>query len=295
MRRRAGYASSKRRGITLALKFTMLFNFAQTGFSESWYYNGSPPGGSLPLLSGDFKALADARTLMSAKYVDIVGCRLSDTENPRMTMTQFLFSKFQGSAAPDVASNAWMALVRGVALRGRRQLWLRGIPDDQIEWDAGAQRWLPQGSIASALTNYQNVLKAGPWRMRVVQSAKAAGAANKAINAIAPTAAGGGVELTGPAGVDPDTAQIVSGFKKPLGFLNGTYLPRTGFTLSGGKVVLLNRALSAFQALGYVGGGAIRPQSFEYIAIDKVELEFPRERKTGRPFFGPRGRRSAKR
>src|SRR5258707_3469375 len=127
----------------MTLKFSMLFNFGGVGFSESWYYGGTGPGGGADVLSGDFKQLAEARQLMSGKYVNMVGVRLSDVDNPRQTSSQFLFAKFEGTDFPDVASNAWMALVTGQANRGRRQLWLRGIPDDQIAFDPATQRILP--------------------------------------------------------------------------------------------------------------------------------------------------------
>jgi hypothetical protein len=278
-----------------AFKFTMLFNFGGSGFSESWYWTGAAPISSVGLYSGPFKALADARNFLTAKRVRMIGLRLSDLANPRKTQVWVNSGASAGGHDPDNPTNSWLVNVRGVGDVGNRSLFIRGLPDDLIVWDDPSQAFLPVGNLSTGITAYEKLLKTGNWALAVSQSKKAAGAAAQQVTLLTPNGSGGAVTLTFAGAFTGTGTLLVSGFRKPMGFLNGTYLSGSGWNVGVGNTInLLKRAISTQLASTYVGGGYVRPQVLSSVGIQSLNLMFPRERRIGRAFFVAAGRRRAR-
>lgn len=234
-----------------------------------------------------------ARGLMCGNFTSPQGWRLSDLSNPRNTFVRTYAKVNTSGLLPDTASNAWLADVRGVNGIGRRQLWLRCIPDAWIAWDSENERFSPTGPLLLALQGYIGLLTQPPWAIRTVTSLTQS-AAKARITSIA-NGALGGTDLNSPvAPVVATSGIIVSGFRKPLGTLNGTYDPNSGFTTTGTGLLLVNKTVPNSAIASYVGGAWIRQLAFGFQNIGQIDLIQPRERKVGRAFFVPRGRRLAR-
>lgn len=273
----------------MPFKYTMLFNFLGQGWSETWYYNANVP---FPVAQNSvFDNLMQSRGLLCGENVVAAGWRLSDVSNPRNTFVR-LFGKVNNSGLlPDTATNAWLASVRGVNGVGRRQLWLRNVPDAWIAFDTTAEKFVPTGPLINALAGYTGTLVQPPWCIRTVQSL-AASTTKARVTAVAAGPAGGTVLTVNLGGVPVGTSIVVSGFRGPLGFLNGTYDGNTGSTLGTTTLTLNHKGVTAADAAAYVGGAFARTLVFFYTSISTIDLVAPRERKVGRAFFVPRGRRS---
>lgn len=278
----------------MPFKFSMLFQYAGQGWSESWYWNAPavlPVTNTPPVFAA---SLIKARAAMLSGNVQFAGTRTTDVSNPRLTSLYIAQNTPGAEGAPDYPTTAWMAIAKGVGGVGIRQVWLHGAADTEVAFDAAANAFTAVGGIQGNFPAYAKILTAPSWCLRTVQGRKAS--ANIAlIPPLGISPAAGGVNIgTGYAGQTPTDNIIVGGFKFPLQHLNGTYLGVTGWqqTLTG--ILLLNRSISASTAQGYAGGASVRKQIFEYTQIGAVNLEFVRERRVGRTFFSARGRRSAR-
>lgn len=268
----------------------MLFNFQGQGWSETWYHTGS---GSISGVSLEpINALLSARNKLTAKAAKLVGWRLTDIANPRVVRTD----RTQFSAAgqpPDTPTNAWLATARGVDGRGRRQLWLRGVPDNSIVWNDAQLRFEPQGTFKGNFNAYINLLKGEPWAIRVVKSLK--NSTKKALVTGVTESSIENVRLVNSndqfTNLTVDTPLIVSGFKKPLAYLNGTYQVPKGADFIPSIVDLWQKTSSKKDRESYTGGASVRTQEFEYIRVEGIAIDQPRERRVGRAFFVPAGRR----
>lgn len=278
-------------------KYSMLFNFQGQGFSESWYTTAGTLLGTSGSLNPPFLPLAIARANMTGKYVLLVGVRLTDLSNPRNTQTYAFAQKAQAGDDPDNVTNSFLVNVRGAANVGNRSLFIRGLPDDAIVWNDAAQVFSPVGVMVRQFSAYRNALLNDGWQLRAVQPIAKPIPAGQLISAITNNPVTDAVVITTSAAMPNQTLPLlVSGFKKPLSFLNGTYQPNSGFTItSGSSVTLRNRAMTLPQSLTFVSGSAaVRTQNFAFVNVNRVTIEFPRERRTGRAFFVPAGRRRAR-
>lgn len=278
-------------------KFSMLFNFQGQGFSESWYTATGTMVNSRNELDPLFQALAASRDLLTAKYVNLIGLRLSDLSNPRNTSTYIYNPTVTAGAAPDTVTNSYLVNVRGANNKGNRSLFIRGLPDDAIQWNETARAFVPVGVMTKNFANYGGILTNGSWLLRYVTPVVKPYAPGQEINSITPSPTQNAVLIgTSGAMTSQNGPLIVAGFKKPLSSLNGTYIFGSGYSTSGGAAVnLLGRGITPQQAATYVVNSAsVRPQQFNFVAVSKITIEFPRERRTGRAFFVPAGRRRSR-
>ena len=95
-----------------------------------------------------------------------------------------------------------------------------------------------------------------------------------------------------PANIPAGSVIVVSGFRSPLSYLNGTYIPNVSWYLNGGSIVLTHKPLSVGQQALYNSGAWVRVAAYSYPNITSLRLVGPRWRETGRDFFVRRGRRS---
>lgn len=274
-------------------KVTMLFNFQGSGFSETWYYNVT---GTLTQTNLDqIDAMAQVRNALTAEFVNLVAYRVSDLANPRATYVKNYASFPVSANLPDVPSTAWLAIARGPNGQGRRQFWMRGIADSWVQWDDTTESWKLVGTFNTKFQAFVAVITQTPWTIRVVTSTRG-GAPSFPITSIASGTQQGQAIMTitnGPASTDAPI--VIGGFRKPLAFLNGTYIYPTGFNVGGSTIVLRTKTITPQQAGAYITGGVARTQQFSYVTPATVQLVSPRERRVGRAFFVPRGRRSASR
>lgn len=274
----------------MPFKFTMLINFQGQGFSETWYHTGSGSLSAVP--QADLDTLLSARNRLTAASVKLVGWRLSDVANPRLTKTGTCnFSA--GGSPPDVPTNAWLATVRGPDGQGRRQWWIRGVPDAAIVWDDKQLAFKPTGTFKSNYDAYVAIVTKSPWAIKVVTPLKTSTKKGKVtgltINAV------GSVRLVGQGGTFAPLTKtapvIVTGFKSQLAHLNGVYQAETAAEIADTSIDLLNQSAVGTAVEGYRLGAFARTAEYQYITPNNVSLVSPRERKIGRAFFVPAGRR----
>lgn len=275
-------------------KFTMLFNVSTgQGFSESWYYQSASTIGQLSLT--DFDALATARDNLCASFVNLVGWRLSDTTDPRKTYVKTFTDVSQAGNIPDPASTAWLASARGADGVGRRQFWMRGILDSWVSFNLTTNQWNVVGGFKSKFDAFVSLLtsQGSNWRIQTITSRKQSATA-RGVATVAPSVSGN-TTLLSLADVTPygSTPIIVSGFKKPLSYLNGTYINGSGYDVNAGtnSIILLQRQVNANAASFFGKGGVVRTKQTTLTPITHVELVSPRSRRVGRAFFVPAGRR----
>lgn len=269
-------------------KFTMLFNFGGSGFSETWYYNG---GVTFPVPQNSvFDQVYQQRALMTGIGTSPEGWRLSDLSNPRSTYVRYYSKVAPIGKNPDPPSTAWLADVRGVNGIGRRQLWLRCVPDEWVEYDSVTGRFTPVGPLVGALQAFTSLLTTPPWSIRTVVTLAASGIKSR-VTSLAQGALGGTQLNAATTGFNLEAPIVVSGFRKPLGVLNGNFDAVSAYTGSSGQFNLNHKAVTTAELATYNGGAWVRQATFSYTNIGTIDLIQPRERKVGRAFFVPRGRR----
>lgn len=275
----------------MPFKFSMLMNVPAGGFSETWYYDG---GTDLPVPPGNpFDDLALARQSILSKNAVMIGWRLTDMANPRVSEIKLYPKGVVNDSAADVPTTAWLAIAKGANNIGRRQLWIRGVADDMVSWNEVGQRFQYNAAFLAAFNEYVRTLTGAgsKWSIQHVGSKKELGAAVFPVSAVAPVVGSSGTSLTCPNAVNNALPIIVAGFKKPLGKLNGTYLPTSGFLSTVNTVALLTKSAPTYALNGYPGGATVRQRLTTLVNVKNIKLEFARERRVGRAFFELRGRR----
>jgi len=277
----------------MTMKMTMFFNFGGQGWSESWYNNA----GALPSDANvsPYKDLANARFALTAKYVQLMGWRVTDVLNPRSSTVYRYPNPAITGELPDVASSAWLIDVKAAGSRGTRQLWLRGVADDWTKYDAAASRFTFTGTIQRRFNTLTALMINSSWMVRN-RKPLATSTSSQPITLVNVPPAGIGVDLTlGAGGPVVDTKPVViTGFRKPLSFLNGTYQPFVGYSINGSILSLRGKSLSGFMITTYRTGAWARNTDYDYNAISSMNISYVAERKVGKAFFVPRGRRSAR-
>lgn len=270
----------------MPFRFTMIYNFNASGWSESWYFTGNP---TFPVPQNSiFDQVMNARTEMCGDGIQPQGWRLSDVDNPRQTFIRDIVKVNNAGILPDTPSSAWLAIARGVGNIGRRQVWLRSIPDAWVAYDGSVQKFLPTGKLIDGRDAYLGVLKAGGFCIRTIQSFKAS-TTKVRVTAVAPEPTGGTTLTVNVAGLDLTKPIIVSGFRKPLGVLNGVYDAYSAYVGGTNFITLSHVAVPTNQTTAYPGGAYVRQQVFAYQTIGSMELRYPRKRKVGRAFFADHG------
>ena len=276
-------------------KVTWFFNLNAQGWSSTLYYNATltlPTDGTLP---PPVQTLGQAMWRCSQNPTNWIGTRVSDMNNPRQTLTVSGNRVNPVSDTPDYPTNCGLAICKGANNVGIRQLWLHGVSDDSIYYDTAQNTFVIGAALQGAFNNLKNAILGDLWCLQTVNKGGVKNGATQ-INLVSPLASGDGVTINAAlAGTGPTTTIIVGGFKYPLQKLNGTYLPGSGWIQTGGNnFVLLNRSIGTSAATNYPGGASVRIATKTLTKINSVNLEFVRERRVGRAFFVPRGRRSSK-
>lgn len=279
----------------MPFKFTMFFNFGGSGFSETWY--NTQAGTISSLNPTPFDNLAAARDNLCASQVNLVGYRITDMANPRLTYTRNYPPIVGGTMAPDTISNAQLAIVHGSNGVGRRQFWMRGVADDWTTYNLATASWNVVPAFQGRYTTFVNLLTNANngWAIQTVQPRKG-GTNVQNVIAIVPAAGNSSANLSVADGtVYGNNPVIVSGFKKPLSKLNGTYIYPTGYNFGTTTISLPQKTITAAQATTYpINTASVRARVTTLTLITQIQLDAPRSRRCGRAFFVPRGRRSAR-
>lgn len=272
------------------LKLTLLWNFKAQGFSESWYSAGS----SLPTTNPDPAILAwcTARAKLCSKAMQFLGYRVTDVDNPRRTILYRNPNPPNTSVQPDVPTNAWLFEAKALNGAGTRQIWVRGVPDSEIEFDIVSQTFALTGGMAADMNGWAPLLTAGPWGIKVVTSLKDATKKASVTGPLSLAPLGGGTRLPGAAaGATVDRPLVVSGFKRPLQALNGTKAYNSSWFIDGADVIITHNAYAVKEMATYVSGASVREALYTVALVQTPQPVGPRERRVGRAFFVPSGRR----
>ena len=282
-----------------ALKFTFLMNSASgSGWSESYYTNSYS---TLDQLNVVMPTYAGARRQILAQSASIVGWRLTSTDplaaRQSIVNTSIFTGGYPGVNATDAQAEgaAWLASLKAANGAGHRQLWMRGLPLYWTRKNPTFQLPTPDPTFFIAWTNWLLFIKSNNFCIRIITSLKATPAINKTpISVLAPGAGTGLATLTPVTigNLDSSMPITVSGFRAPLSYLNGTYLPNVSYTPGVNTITLTHKPCSTGQATAYNGGAWARTTVYTYTNIATGLLIDSRWRETGRDFFVRRGRRS---
>jgi hypothetical protein len=143
------------------LRASMVFKAGDNGWTESWFIPGSDPTAVLP----SWIANCPIRAKLLGTYAAIVGQRLAVEPANGVVETRSLIFPGSAVAAPDsVRDTSWNAVVclcRG-SVGTRRNMWIRGVPDDAIYYDEVTGLEVQSATIANGLAAWVAVaVKAG--------------------------------------------------------------------------------------------------------------------------------------
>lgn len=278
----------------MAYRVSFLYNLSGQGWSINLYYQATltlPTDGTLP---PPVKSLGDALWAITANPVNWVGTRVADIDNPRRTIVVAGNNvQAPGNTPPDYVTNAALAIVKGVGNVGTRQFWLRGVRDEDIFYDDKLNIFDFGANLRGKWSTVRGILLGDSWCLRTVNPGGIKNGA-KPITGVSNNA-GGNQTILIPNAFAPAVTDtiIVGGFKKPMSFLNGTYQPGTGWSPGPtGNVLINNKQVTPSMIVNYPGTASIRTATKTLTRIGSANLEFVRERRTGRAFFVPAGRRS---
>lgn len=273
-------------------KVTLIWRFITQGWTESWYLNSSSPVG--PALNAQVLAMATARNALNGKGTVLQAVRISDYANPRKI--NFVdVGTTRPSPAPknaDQPNASYLAEASAFGGGNVRQCWLRGIPDDWVVYNPVTDTFETVGQLTRAFGTFRGIIVNSAWAIQAIAPLNNGATATQPIDAL--SSVGGAAKLT--VAVAPwavtDTI-IVSGFRKPISFLNGTYGPK--HWSKTGTDINPQIAITTQQASLYLGGASIRRRVTSLVQIGQFELQHPGTRRTGRELFAQRGRRSVRR
>ena len=267
-------------------KLIFFFDGQKQGWSETWYEQAS----SLSQAESDLSTLAQARADMLCPPNRIESIRASDVSIKGDSLVSFFGWSPKN---PDVLNltrdqQGAAVLVRAVAGVGlyRRMMWLRGIPDDWIQFD-NAGKPVASAPANKALGLFEAALTAAKWQLRVIEK-QTANAVLTPITGFAQSAVPGYTTVTAPGTPFGNGSSVrIHGAKN-----NTTFNPN-------GVWNVFNYAGNTFDipltwptpAPIWAAFGTVQWRFINYVNVDSLNIERADFRKTGRAFFVQRGRR----
>lgn len=275
-------------------KVNFFFSAGKQGWSETYYTNTADGTGAVARAG----ALGTARIGLLANNVQFEAIRVSDDavqgDSDLDAAPQLAGAKLQADALPDPPFVA--LLIRAQAgLTYRRQLYLRGLPDELIN---------PQGDQGGAifakfernLTRFLAVLSGGNWLIKAI--AKAPESPRQVITnitslnltqakitldgALAGVAIGNKIRIYNVGGVPQ-----ADGAAGP-GTINGEFRVRD---ILPGNIYVIDFPIGV---LAWNNKGTAKRFQYQFFAIDKAVNLRITHHDTGRPFGASRGRRPAR-
>lgn len=273
-------------------KTTLIFDSETgSGWTETWYNLGA---GNLEMAGTHADILCTVRVGLIGKGNTIPSWKVLDVTQPRFSLSRDgMLGPFVPNKFPtDRPAGSQLGTCTCAPFPGRRQFWMRGVPDDWITFDPDTSMYVLNPAFIAAFTPFRDHIQNGRWGLRLVKSYKNSNLKGE-VGVVQEDLATGFAKLTLRAGNTlPEKVNIVvGGFKKPLQSLNGTYLWPNGYTRTGADIVLRGKFISPIQGAGYVAGGTVRQQQFDYQPITRCAYDRPGGRKVGKFIGVPAGRR----
>jgi len=273
-------------------KIVLFFESQSNGWQEVYYASAS----TLDEAFSTAQSLMGLRQALMATPTHIIGCRVNDADNPRVS--RLVPEDRQPTVAYQSESDkpfmAGMMRIYNTSDNRSRALYLRGNPDNAFDLldpvNADAQLWL------QAYAALGNLLSGGSLSFKIKDKPRpifntiGGGVVNVvAINSFAPVGTGLPQVLVTTAAVHT----LVVGDFVTLYKMKG--VPRAGGLYQVVEVGSSTTFVIKFhfgQGYQYAGGGSMLKYGGAYVSINTYAAN-PRftERKTGRPFEVTRGRR----
>jgi hypothetical protein len=271
--------------------FKVIFTYTQTdlGFSEV-YYREADDLATAAVFSEDFLiAMIRPRSALTV----LRKARVSSVDNNRNSVVVNINrATLLSTGSSDVCSTAAVVTLNSPQTGARRQLWMRGLPDDSVKRDLRTGVDDPQPQFLLYLGNYLQLLSFYQYRIRSLKKLGTAPLVYTPIKSIEVVGPGvTRITFTVPITITDSRRIILSQIdQKRFGGLQGT------FTVSNATTLTVDVPYNSTLAIGTYGvaKGRSRPAEYEYGFIRSSLSGFLKfsSRDTGKNPLGGRGRRS---
>lgn len=269
---------------------TLIFNATKNGWSENWYWTGADHASA----QAAALVLASARQKLLAQGVILEAVRTSDVAilgDSVIALAPAIPAAGKPALARDNASNAWLSRINAGALY-RRQLWLRGIPDDWIEFNADGTPKPPPAALGKVFDAYVLALTKGPFQLKVID--KGPGSPLTSILVVAADVPTGLTKVTanGHGLANFDFVRIKGAKGVNASLLNGVWQIQDVTA----NTFVIGLPAADLATINYVTlSGKVQKRATTYVNVTSGVILRGGTRKTGRAFFVSPGRRRARR
>lgn len=271
------------------MRVTVFFEAGEYGWTETLFPATTDYNQAQTMATAYCNVRAPLMASGSAPAPGIIAFRVSDDSLFRDAFDQFFQPPLIGSASsgPLHPTTALLLRLTATALV-RRPIYIRGIPADIMD---NAGNYVPNFVTSGLINTYRNFLLATPgWKIRTTVSSPP-----RTIYSLASIVPPNSFTTTAPNGFNAGDVVIVKGSSRnrnPVGLWKvGPGPGLTNFILTG--VDLPSNYTYVAGSLGVqLKIPATGLTDLNYLAITEVTDERLTERRTGRPFGQPRGRRS---
>lgn len=267
---------------------TFIFNQNRYGWTESWHREDSNPDNMLE----QAKKLATKRRMLASSEVKLEYIRISDVAVVGDSLVH-AYDQWGSGPLPD-ADTPWNAIYCRVesGSKYRRQMYLRGVPDDWIKLTAGNPNANPiDSALDTAFKAFRSQLLAGGWQLKTV-SKEPGDAVEKNIGAITQDTEGRiAFQITGLSSATGDEFRVKSYQGPDKKVLNGVYK----VVSNNGTIVVVPKKYNLLTDPVSNSGGKAVPRVVRYQLITEAKIMRCAKKSTGRAFFVEAGRRKVRR
>lgn len=267
------------------IKMVTIFGAQANGWTETIYFQASDQTAAVPL--GLLYCDPRARLLSQGAFIE--GYRIIDDTSPNSgnfypVPPEYTITRRFNSPRDAVQLTALARI--SANNQSRRMMQLSGIPDELFFFDTEKGIFRFDDVVIGRFSTFLNALKALPFQLKVIS--KVPSDVNMKLISAATSAGAGSFQITSPAhgyaALDKVRINKVNTVARP--YISGKWVIQAvstdTFTVS---------SPSADVAFAAGPGGVIRRQRLTYSNITDGVLLRPANKKRGRAFFVPRGRR----
>lgn len=268
-------------------KLTLIFNAERRGWTESFYMDYS----SYATADVAAQALLEKRIPLLGIGAKVEAYRLSDiaVAGDALLYTPPVNNVInnQTQLVRDVPEVAALARIQATD-NYRRQLWLRGIPDDWASWNQTVGVWNVDPDFKAKFDAFAAILTNRQFKVYAISKAPADVRSIKITNLTTVVTA---TEISAPGHtfVVGDKVRVKGCKGVNASLVNGVW---DVFAVTLDTFTVRNN-IPPGTAYFYSGGGVAMRQFKKMFQIDRCTFERIAKRDTGRAFFVPRGRRKA--
>lgn len=269
----------------MQIKCVIIFNAQVAGWTETYYFVATDITAGIAI----GVSLAGSRATLLSQGAYIEGFRLTDDTIPNSGNFYPIPPAFTQARRYQLPRDQWQvsALARISASQQSRQMkMIRGIPDELFFFDVDTGVFRFDDSVNGRFLNFLQVLKSIPCQLKVISK-------NPTTVNVRPVASGvlsgtGNVTITSPGHgyVALDRVRINRVPGPARRYISGAWTIR----VADANTFQFDN-VDADVAFSFGAGGMIRRQVYAYANIVDGVLLRTAARKTGKAFFGPRGRR----